>query len=119
MPVFIIGLVFAPTLPLTIVIEGILITLYTLIKKHRWFQWITVITLGNLFTQVLYLTLLSVVGSAGPPLILTIFLEIFIWLLEALLIHLTLRRKESIPISLGISLVINLVSMGIGLLLPL
>ena len=49
-PAVMIGLIFAPTLPLTIVIEGIVISLYTLIKKHRWFHWLTVITLGNLFT---------------------------------------------------------------------
>jgi len=117
-PALILGAIFAPTMPLTIVIEGVLISLYTLIKKHRWFPWLTVVTLGNLFTQVLLLTVLSVVGAQGQPFVIMIPLEIVIWLFEALLIHLTLRRQSSIAASLGISLMINVVSLGIGLLLP-
>jgi hypothetical protein len=116
LPALIIGTVFAPTLPLTIVIEGVMISLYTLLKKERWFPWITVVTLGNLLTQTLFL---SVAGASNPPILLSIFLEIFIWILEAILIHLTLRRKKSFVGSLGISFMMNFVSMAIGLLLPL
>lgn len=36
-----------------------------------------------------------------------------------LLIHLSLRKQDSFIGSLGISLLMNIVSMGIGLLLPL
>jgi hypothetical protein len=118
-PVFILGLFFAPSLPLTILIEGIIISIYILTKKHRWFPWITVVTLGNLFTQILFLTALSAVVFWGPSLLLSIVFEILVWIIEALLIHLMLRRQSSISSSLGISLMINIVSMGIGLLLPL
>lgn len=119
LPALILGTVFAPTLPLTLVIEGALISLYTLIKKHRWFPWVTVVTLGNLLTQVMLLTALVVVGDHGMPLLFTLILEIGIWLLEATLIHLALRRQKSIVTSLGISLILNAVSMGIGLLLSM
>lgn len=118
-PALILGCIFAQSLPLTIIIEGIIISIYTLIKKYRWFPWITVITLGNLFTQIFILTALSVAGFWGPSLIFSIVFEIIVWLIEALLIHLMLRRQKSIPPSLGISLMINIVSMAIGLLLPL
>ncbi len=119
LPAFILGVIFAPTLPLTIAIEGILISLFTLIRKQQWFPWVTVVTLGNLFTQVLMLTAITLMGTYGTHLLFTVVGEIFIWLLEAVLIHLTLRRQESVLPSLGISLVLNAVSLGIGLLLPI
>ncbi|MDF1514931.1 MAG: hypothetical protein P1S60_14065 [Anaerolineae bacterium] len=119
LPAVILGLVLAPSLPLTIFIELVVISLYTWIMKHRWFPWATVVTLGNLFTQMLFLVALDLTGSWGMPFALTLFLEIIIWILEAALIHMTLRRKQSLIASLGISFLLNAISMGIGLLLPL
>ena len=119
LPAIILGMIFAPTLPLTVLIEGILISLYTLIKKHKWFPWMTVIILGNLFTQTLYLVALNITGTWGMPFLLTIFLEIVIWLLEAILIHLTLRRDKAIRASLGISFILNVISLTIGLMLSI
>lgn len=117
LPAAIIGLFFAKSLPLTLLIEGTLISLFVLLKKKRWFPWLTVVTLGNLFTQTLLMTAGMVFGG-GIPVLLTVVLEIVTWLLEAVLIHLTLRRESPVLGSLGISLLLNVVSFAIGLVLP-
>jgi len=47
-----------------------------------------------------------------------VFAEVGIWLVEALLLYLPLRREATFPTVLLLSLVMNVLSFGVGLLLP-
>jgi len=116
-----IGGLFAPSLPLTLLIEGALAAGYARLRKWPIATVVTVVLLASLLTQPLLQLALSFTGGNGwtPHLTWILILESAIWLVEAGVLALTLRRTANLLECLGLSFVLNAVSFGIGWLLPL
>jgi hypothetical protein len=104
------------TIPLTIIVEGIVLWLWTQNRENEREKFITrlaVLTFANIFTQLVLIATLVWPPFPYWPTLLT--LEIFIILFEAWVLSQTgLTFKQS----LKLSLLLNLVSFGIGLILP-
>lgn len=117
LPLTILGGFLSLTLPLTVIVEVLLAVGYASIRKKEWAPLITLVLIGNLITQaglwgVLHQWSLSNYWSV------LVVSEIVIWLVEALLYYLPLRRETSLREALGMSLFFNGVSFGLGILLP-
>ena len=106
-------------LPLTILIEGVLLAIYTSYRKQPRLIPLTLNLVGNLLTQILlwYLLINSLPGGMGWLAMLLI--EAIIVLTEALILYWPQRTTIKFIHALSISFVLNLVSLTIGLFLPL
>ena len=108
-----IGLVAMPTVALTVLLEAAVLFVYARRGDRSLDQWLTLGVAVNLLTQPLLWALAA--SELWPTLILA---EVGIWLIEALLLYLPLRREATFPTVLLLSLVMNVLSFGVGLLLP-
>lgn len=102
-----------PTIPLTILIEGLALWLWCRAWCVDFRRILITLTLANLFTQALLIAALTLSSWRYWPTLLT--MEAVIVLLEALIlrvIDLPLRK------AFVLSLLVNAVSFGFGLLLP-
>ena len=108
-----IGLVAAPTVVLTVLLEVAVLFVYARRGNRSLPQWLTLGVAVNLLTQPLLWILPA--SELWPTLV---FAEVGIWLAEALLLYLPLRREATFPTVLLLSLVMNVLSFGVGLLLP-
>jgi hypothetical protein len=113
-PSLLVSLILTPTL-ITELLLGVIYTFWRILPKM---QTLTVILLLNLITQpALWL---SVSGfSVHYPILIVLFAETVVWLMEGVGIFLALRKRIGIGEALLVSLVLNAASFGIGLLLPL
>jgi hypothetical protein len=113
-PSLLVSLILTPTL-ITELLLGVIYTFWRILPKM---QTLTVILLLNLITQpALWL---SVSGFSGHyPILIVLFAETVVWLMEGVGIFLALRKRIGIGEALLVSLVLNAASFGIGLLLPL
>jgi hypothetical protein len=123
-PATLIGLAIAPSLPISIAVEVALISLYAVARRRRWLPLMTVTLLANLLTQpLLVLGLFASRGNVAYwPLL--ILLEILVWLIEAAIWHIAGPLGKSgwrKPVwrALLISLILNSVSLSVGLLVAL
>ncbi len=106
------------SLPAVIVVEVALAAIYAFWRRRSVLTLATIVLLINILTTpALWLVLVSGVGS--PDFLASIFMQIFIWLVEGLLLFLTKRKSIPFPEAMGLSLVLNLASFLIGLVLPL
>ena len=109
--------ILSPTIPLTIVAEGAFLFLWSRIKTHRRKKFpfrLLILTIANLLTQLLLITTLIYSPFSYWPTLLT--MEILVILMEAWALSQTgISRSES----LKLSLLLNLVSFGLGLFLPI
>lgn len=115
---FVIGLIAAFTVPLTLLIE-----LPVLIAYARWRDkplklWLTLGVAVNLVTQPLLWSMAIGGGLSHFPWTTLAIVEVGIWLVEAVLLYLPLRRQTTFPEMLLLSLAMNALSFGLGLLLP-
>ncbi|MDX9863302.1 MAG: hypothetical protein RBT34_00710 [Anaerolineaceae bacterium] len=112
------GGVITLALPATILIELLLAAGYVLIRKRPWLTTLTLVSLANVITQFALWAALNTFHQTNA-LILTIGLEGIIWGVEALVFYLPQRKEIQFKEAALLSLTLNLVSFGIGLLLPL
>jgi hypothetical protein len=109
-------------------LAGLLVTLavelafavgYGLWRKRSMALLLTVVWLMNLLTRPLFSRVFGdVLYVAGYSLIWTLAAEFVIWLIEAGILALALRKEMSIWEALLLSLGLNAASFGIGMLLP-
>ncbi len=102
----------------TLVIESLLVLIYAAVMKEGAFVWLTQVLLVNMATQpALWLALELQRGHLPYALILALA-EPLIWLGEAALLYLLQGKRLPFKRALVLSLVLNIVSFGVGLLLP-
>jgi hypothetical protein len=101
----------------TLVVEIILALAYALWRKRPRTKLLTVVLMMNLITQPALSEFLRAYAGGSPFLILAIG-EVIVWLIEAGILGLALRKQAKFPEALALSLALNLASFGIGLLLP-
>jgi len=117
LPLFVIGSLLSLALPLTAIIEGIVVLIYARARNYTRFTLLTLVTAINLLTQPALWFIVSR-QSNGISLGVLVIIECFIWLVEAVLIYGLQRHKLSFAASLKLSALLNIVSFAIGLLLP-
>ncbi len=105
------------SVPLTFLIEGLLVLLYARQRAHPPVALLTGVLLANLLTQPVLL--LFVVFRADLAFLWIVIAELGIWLVEAGVLHFTQRKTLSFKEALALSLLLNAVSFGLGLLLPI
>jgi len=106
----------SPTIPLTILIEGIALWIWSMRRKprrKRFLHYLAALTVANILTQLILIAALIWLPFPYWPTLLT--MEVLIVFIEAELLSKTgLSRQKS----LKLSLLVNLVSFGLGLILP-
>ncbi len=106
------------TLPATIIIELVLAGIYALKRKNSLLPTLTLVCLANVITQFAFWVALNTY-SAANEIFLTLGLEIIIWGVESLIFYLPQRQDMKFKEAALLSLVLNLVSFGIGIFLPI
>ena len=113
-----VGASFALALSVTIVIEGLIVLVYGTARGLRIWHWLAYAALINLVTQPVLWNLMRLLPADMPYFPALAVGESLVWVVEAVLLrllgggHLTLRK------ALHLSLAMNVVSCGVGLLLP-
>ena len=102
-----------PTIPLTILIEGLVLWLWCRAKCENFQRILLTLTLANLITQALLITALALSPLRYWPTLLT--MEALIVVVEGLIL-----RIVDLPLrqAFSLSLLVNAASFGFGLLLP-
>jgi len=117
LPGFLLALIVEGGLLVTLVVELLLALVYALWRKRPRTKLLTVVLLMNLLTQPVLWVVVSNISDGSVFLPLAIG-EIIVWLVEAGILALALRKQAKFLEALGLSLVLNLASFGIGLLFP-
>jgi hypothetical protein len=105
-------------LPLTILIEGTLLAIYTSYRKQPRLIPMTLNLTGNLVTQLILWYLLSNSSPGGMGWIVFLLAEAVIVLIEAAILYWPQRTQIDFKQAISISFMLNLVSVTIGLLIP-
>jgi hypothetical protein len=116
-PTLLVSLLLTRGLVTTLAVELLLGTFYVVWRKRPAVLVLTVILLLNLVTQpALWLT---VRGFSGQyPVLVVLFAEMIVWLVEAVGLFLAQRKRIGFGEALLVSFVLNAASFGIGLLFP-
>jgi hypothetical protein len=117
LPMLIGGTFVRLTMPLTFFIEGLIAGIYAAWRKRSIVTLVSLVLLANVITQPV-LWLILVAGGATTPVLSLALAEVFIWWIETMLLYLTQRKTWTFKETVGFSLLLNLISFGIGLLLP-
>ena len=104
------------TLLFTIVIEGVLVFSYSLWRRKPTVPILLTSILANTITQsLLWVGLIFFFQHY----LLTLFVaEIFIWMIESVLLYLIPANQLNLPEAVLLSLIMNLASFGVGWFLP-
>lgn len=118
LPLILLSLMISRALLLTILLELGVMQAYTSLRKKPHLSGLTVVLLINLLSQPpLWYALHNLIsGNTWLPMVLG---EIMIWLFEAMTLYLTQRKHYTLREALWLSLLLNAVSLLVGLLLPL
>jgi hypothetical protein len=117
-PSILVSLLLTRGLVPTLITELTLGLIYTVWRKHPKLFFLTIVLLLNIVTQpALWLTVSGLSGRY--PVLVVLFAEMVVWVVEAVVIFLALRRRIGFGEALLVSLVLNAASFGIGLVLPL
>ncbi len=114
--------VVVPTLPLTFALEAMIIMGYAISQKESVPTWLTLVLLANLLTQPLLILGLTISGGGGSGYWVTMIIaELLVFAAEMGIFHLLKRKDKDFGWLQAaiISLILNAVSFGIGLVLPL
>lgn len=113
----VLSLIFEWGLVVTLVVEIILALAYALWRKRPRTKLLTVVLMMNLITQpALWFIVSELIDSTTFwPLAIG---EVIVWLVEAGILAISLRKQAKFWEALALSLALNLASFGIGLLLP-
>ena len=117
-PIIALGSLLSMSILATVAIEAVLALIYAQIKKHSKLTMFTMVLLANLVTQVALLYSIQAMQS-GFPLVVTGLVEIGIWFDESLILYGTQMKIVSFKEAMVISLILNGVSFGVGLLMKL
>jgi hypothetical protein len=102
----------------TIAVEGLLALVYAAVRGERVSRWLTNVLLVNLITHpVLWFVMARQSGDLSYLSILAVA-EAGVWLVEAALLYLLGGGQLGFREALLLSLVLNGVSAGVGLVLP-
>jgi hypothetical protein len=112
-----VGALFSSAIPLSAAIELALGWAYTLWRKLRKRMVLTMILIANVVTS-LALWILLTGGLSESTWVGLLIGEGLIWLVEAAVLYVPMRKTIKIGEALLLSLVLNAVSFGVGLLLP-
>lgn len=115
---FLIGLLAAWSVPLTVILELLVLVLYLRLRGEPLKPWVTLGVAVNLVTQPILWSMALGGGLRHFPWLTLAAVELGIWLVEAVLLYLPLRRRTTFLAVLGLSLMMNAFSFGLGLLLP-
>ncbi len=91
---------------------------YALWRKRPRLKLLTVVAMMNLITQPLLWLAVQSLGNDAYTLWLGVG-EVIVWLVEAGILAVAMRKQAKFLEALALSLVLNLASFGIGLLLPI
>jgi hypothetical protein len=116
LPLAALATLLSTAVPLTMLIEGAIAWVYALLRKHPKGFTLTAVTAANLFT-LLPFWFAHRMDLLGPSLGVIAAIEVVIWLVEAGLIWLAMRKRMRLAEALLFSLLLNAVSFGVGLLL--
>ncbi len=116
-PVVCLGVVLPISLPVTVGVEAGLMLLYALVRKRPPIKTLTVVLLMNLITLP-FLWITMVQGNVNTFTWATLGGESLVVVVEALILYLTHRKTMPWLEAVALAFVINVVSFGIGLLLP-
>jgi len=101
----------------TLITELAIGLIYVTWRKRPWFSVLLTILLMNMVTQPV---LWFLVKELRLSLCIWVYvLEVIVWLVEARILYIVLRKSARFSETLLLSLAMNLASFGIGLLLPL
>jgi hypothetical protein len=104
------------TLPLTILVEGIVICGFALWRKKPFGELLVASLIANLLTQFLLWEALNLFPGFYLPTLLV--MELFIWLMESAFLHYFPNSRLAWREALALSLGMNLASFGAGWFLP-
>ena len=104
------------TLLITLLIEGMVVLVYSAIRRRPAGDLLQVSFIINIFTQITLWVALRIFFRYY--LIALIVAEVLIWLVESVLIHRLSRESLSLSNAVFLSLYMNLASFGIGWFLP-
>lgn len=112
------GSAYSMALLATIAVEGLLALVYAAVRGKRVSRWLTNVLLVNLITHpVLWFVMARQSGDLSYLSILAVA-EAGVWLVEAALLYLLGGGQLGFREALLLSLVLNGVSAGVGLVLP-
>lgn len=117
LPFYIAGAFFSLTLPITLLLESAAAFVYATVKKHSRVTLLTLVALANLITQPLLWGVVMTRTEAGHWLG-YIILEGLIVVIEAALLYGLRRKAQTFRESVILSLILNVVSFVVGLILP-
>ena len=102
----------------TILVEGVIVLAYTATRGLRIRRWLTFVTLINLITQPALWCVMRLLPADVAYFSALAVGESLVWLVEAVLLHLLAGGRLTLRNAAIVSLILNGVSVGIGLLLP-
>jgi hypothetical protein len=104
------------TLWITIVVEGVVVLLYSAVQKKPAGRLLIASIIANMLTQSLLWAILQVFFN--HYLIALFMMEVLIWLVESLLLFHLSKGQMYLKSAMIVSLLMNLASFGIGWLMP-
>jgi hypothetical protein len=117
-PLVCLGITLPMSLPMTIGIEAGLMLVYLWVRKRPILKTLTVVLLMNFITLPFY-WLIMIRGNVNTYTWVTLVCEILVVIVEGLLLYLTHRKTMHGVEAFTLALIINIVSFGVGLLLPI
>lgn len=105
------------TLPITIILEGLVILGYCRRSGFPLLPLLGTSVIANILTQSMLWVVLTVFFQYYVVVLL--ITEVLIWLVESFLLSLPIQNQMKLSDALRISLMMNLVSFGVGWFLPL
>jgi hypothetical protein len=117
-PLIDLGTTFSLAPLVTIAVEGVIVLVYAAVRQRNVFAWLTYILAVNVVTQAVLWPVIGSQRSYTSHLTTMMIAEPLIWLAEAGLLYLLRGGRLAVKIALLVSLVLNAVSLGIGLLVP-
>jgi hypothetical protein len=108
------GGLYSLALPLTLLLEVLVVLVYTSVVGRRRLQWTTVVAILNLITQPIVWLVFESTG-VGPSFALVVGTEMAVWLLEGGVLYWALRGAADVRETLLLSLLMSGVSYAAGL----
>jgi hypothetical protein len=112
------GIAYCLALLATIAIEGFVALVYAVVRGERVSRWLTNVLLVNLVTHPVLWSVMGRQSSSLSYLSILAVAEAGVWLVEAALLWLLGGGRVAWKKALVLSFVLNGVSLGVGLMLP-
>ena len=116
LPVLAFGGYFSLALPITVAIEGVVYLIYAWLRQRPRLEGFTAVLLANLLTHPWLWWGIRGLNPADLWVV-VIPAELLVWLVEAFVLYFLQRKSLRLAEALGLSLLLNCTSFGVGLLL--